>query len=237
MRSGWSPVWLLLCVAAIAVALVLRRAGVNKWLPYVILAGPLSWSGLVLAHLHPALALVWIVPFLPGPSRDTGLFRDEDEVDLMGTEVAATLHAEHSALHEFEHQLKLFVDLGLFFFAFANAGVALAEMGTMTWLILGALVFGKTLGVSLFGVAAVRLGMPLPTGMTLRDLVMAGFIAALGLTVALFVAAAAFVEPGIQGQAKMGALFSGFVGLAAVGLKYLRVGVGVRPRELGGEPR
>jgi NhaA family Na+:H+ antiporter len=47
---------------------------------------------------------------------------------------------------------------------------------------------------------------------------MAGFVAALGLTVALFVAGAAFTEPTLLGQAKMGALFSGFVGLAAIAL-------------------
>jgi hypothetical protein len=47
---------------------------------------------------------------------------------------------------------------------------------------------------------------------------MAGFVAALGLTVALFVAGAAFVEPALLGEAKMGALFSGFVGLLAIGI-------------------
>jgi len=53
--------------------------------------------------------------------------------------------------------------------------------------------------------------------MGVRELVMAGFVAALGLTVALFVAGAAFTDhPTLLGQAKMGALFSGFVGLAAI---------------------
>jgi hypothetical protein len=47
---------------------------------------------------------------------------------------------------------------------------------------------------------------------------MAGYVAALGLTVALFVATAAFEDPTLLGQGKMGALFSGFVGLTAVAL-------------------
>ena len=47
---------------------------------------------------------------------------------------------------------------------------------------------------------------------------MAGYIAALGLTVALFVASAAFVDPLLLGQAKMGALLSGGVGLSAVAI-------------------
>jgi len=210
------PEFLLLILLGMAAAYGMRRAGLKSWIPYIGICGPLSWFGLSLAHLHPALALVFIVPFLPGPRRDIGLFSEEDEIDRMGEALADDLHMEHSTLHQFEHQLKLFVDLGLFFFAFTNAGVVLASIGTMTWLILGSLVIGKTLGVTLLGLLAVKLGFPLPARMGFRELVMAGFVAALGLTVALFVAGAAFTDPTLLGQAKMGALFSGFVGLAAI---------------------
>ena len=210
------PEFLLLILLGMAAAYGMRRAGLKSWIPYIGICGPLSWFGLSLAHLHPALALVFIVPFLPGPRRDIGLFAGEDEIDRMGEALADDLQMEHSTLHQFEHQLKLFVDLGLFFFAFTNAGVVLASIGTMTWLILGSLVIGKTLGVTLLGLLAVKLGFPLPARMGFRELVMAGFVAALGLTVALFVAGAAFTDPTLLGQAKMGALFSGFVGLAAI---------------------
>ncbi len=210
------PEFLLLILLGMAAAYGMRRAGLKSWIPYIGICGPLSWLGLSLAHLHPALALVFIVPFLPGPRRDIGLFAEEDEIDRMGEALADDLQMEHSTLHQFEHQLKLFVDLGLFFFAFTNAGVVLASIGTMTWLILGSLVIGKTVGVTLLGLFAVKIGFPLPARMGLRELVMAGFVAALGLTVALFVAGAAFTDPTLLGQAKMGALFSGFVGLAAI---------------------
>ncbi|MBW2716028.1 MAG: Na+/H+ antiporter NhaA, partial [Deltaproteobacteria bacterium] len=198
------------------VAYGFRRADIQSWIPYIAICGPLSWLGLSLAHLHPALALVFIVPFLPGPRRDIGLFLNKDEIDQMGEPLAHDLHMQHSPLHQFEHQMKLFVDFGLFFFAFTNAGVVLASIGTMTWLILGSLVIGKTVGITLLGVIGMKLGFPLPARMGLRELVMAGFVAALGLTVALFVAGAAFTDPTLLGQAKMGALFSGFVGLAAI---------------------
>jgi NhaA family Na+:H+ antiporter len=210
------PEFLLLIVLGMAIAYGMRRAGLKSWIPYIAVCGPLSWLGLSLAHLHPALALVFIVPFLPGPRRDIGLFADEDEIDRMGDALAEDLHMEHSPLHQFEHQMKLFVDLGLFFFAFTNAGVVLAAIGTMTWLILGSLVIGKTLGITLLGLIGAKMGFPLPARMGFRELVMAGFVAALGLTVALFVAGAAFTDPTLLGQAKMGALFSGFVGLAAI---------------------
>ena len=78
------------------------------------------------------------------------------------------------------------------------------------------LVVGKTFGIALFGSVARLVGFPLPDRMGFRELLMAGYVAALGLTVALFVASAAFVDPVLLGQGKMGALFSGFVGLSAV---------------------
>jgi len=212
------PQYLLLILAGMTLAFAMRKIGLRSWVPYIVVGGSVSWIGLALAHLHPALALVFVVPFLPGPRRDFGLFLDEDEVDRMGEALAHDLHVVHSPLHQFEHQLKTFVDVGLFFFAFTNAGVELAAVGPMTWLILGSLVIGKTLGITLFGALAVLVGFPLPDQMGFRELVMAGFVAALGLTVALFVATAAFVDPALLGQAKMGALFSGFVGLAAIGI-------------------
>ena len=211
------PEYLLLVLLGMLVAFGMRKAKVGSWIPYIAVAGPLAWLGLIMAHLHPALALIFIVPFLPAPSRDTGLFEAEDEVDAGTAPAGHGAATHHSPLHLFEHQLKSFVDFGLFFFAMGNAGVELAGIGTMTWIILASLVVGKTVGIGFLSWGGAKLGIPLPTGMSVRDLFMASFIAALGLTVALFVAGAAFpIDAQLQGEAKMGALFSGFVGLAAV---------------------
>ena len=216
-----SPIWLGLVAIGMLIAYAFRRMNVQRWQVYIFIAGPISWYGFIQAHLHPALALVPIVPFLPGPKRDTGMFVD--------TEAGVHGHDGHSPLHSFEHELKLFVDFGLFFFAFANSGVVISGIGPMTIAILFALVVGKTIGVLFFGALAVKLGFPLPTGMSYRDLTMAGFIAALGLTVALFVAGAAFSSGELLGQAKMGALLSGLVGVVAVLI--------ARPLGFGGPPK
>jgi NhaA family Na+:H+ antiporter len=221
------PQWLLLVALGMGTAFAMRKANVRSWLPYVFIAGTISWCGLILAHLHPALALVFVVPFLPGPVRDTGLF--VEKAAGAGGTPEPTGHGSHglghSPLENFEHHLKVFVDFGLFFFAFCNAGVKFDVIGPMTWLILGSLVVGKTLGIGLMGLLARVMGFPLPRGMCTRTLFLAGFVAALGLTVALFVAGAAFPDPILLGQAKMGALFSGFVGIAALFLGRL-LGVG-----------
>jgi len=226
--------------AGMGVAYALRRLDVQTWLPYVLLAGGLAWFGLISAHLHPALALVFIVPFMPAPRRDAGLFQSDAyepaAAAATGTgDVPSSAHHDqtHATLEEFEHAVKGFVDFGLFFFAFANAGVPFANIGPVTWIILASLVVGKTLGISLFSWAGVKIGFALPEGMTVRELAVAGLVAGLGLTVALFVAGEAYsgpdyaAHPAMLGEAKMGALFSGGVALLAI---LVARALGVRPR-------
>ena len=66
--------WLAGGLAALVGAWILRRSGVNSFWPYVLGPGLLSWIGLYLGGLHPALALVPIVPFMPHAPQDLGLF-------------------------------------------------------------------------------------------------------------------------------------------------------------------
>lgn len=182
------PVWLLVTLAGMGLAYGLRRYRVKSYWPYVFGGGLLSWIGLFNTHLHPALALVFIIPFLPHSSEPS-----------------------HSTLLNFEHSWKAFIDFGLFAFGLCNAGVTFSSISNVTWIILLALIFGKTFGIYLMGYLAQLIGFPLPDGMNNKDLAMAGVIAGLGLTVALFVAGVAYTDPEIQGAAKMGALFSAVV--------------------------
>ena len=191
----------------------MRKAGVQHWLPYVLCGGSLCWWGLYSAHLHPALALVFIVPILPGPQRDLGLY-----VKPAGAADGSSMahHTHHSTLERFEHDLKGTVDFGLFAFAFANAGVPFGEINGLSWILLASLIVGKAVGITGFSVLAVRLGFPLPAGMNVRHLAVTSVVAGLGLTVALFVSGQAFTDLALQGAAKMGAVFS----VAAAGVAY-----------------
>ncbi|MEO1268973.1 MAG: Na+/H+ antiporter NhaA, partial [Myxococcota bacterium] len=200
------PEWLGLVAVAMGLAYAMRRMDVRSWVPYVVFAGALSWIGLLMASLHPALTLVPIVPFMPGPKHDLGLYTESENHHDHG----------HSPLEQFEHQLKLPVDLGLFFFAFANAGVAFGSINAVTWIVLASLVVGKTIGITAFSTFAERIGFPLPEGMSTRHLVVAGLVAGLGLTVALFVSGEAYSASGpFQGPAKMGAVLSAGVAFLA----------------------
>ena len=222
------PAWLLLTLTGMAAAYGIRRMHIGFWPVYILIGGGLSWVGLFRSSIEPALALVVIVPFLPGTQCTPKMFLKESYQDPKRQGAAATdTHEAHglSPLDQFEHQLKLFVDMGLFFFAFANAGVAFGSINSVTMIVLASLIAGKTIGVSFFSWVAANVGFPLPPDMRMKHLAVTGLIAGLGLTVALFVAGKAFAaDSAFQDPAKMGAVLSGGVaGLALVAGRMLKV--------------
>ncbi len=203
-----APMYLPIVAGAMGLAYVMRRAKVESFWLYLLGPGVASWFGLYLTGVHPALALVPVVPFMPAMDHDIGLFAEEEQ--------EAT-----DTLNKFAHTFQAPVDFGLLMFGIANAGVVMSSIGNATWGVLIALAVGKTFGIFTFSWLGARLGFPLPTGMDNRSLALAGVTAGLGLTVALFVAGVAFTDPNLQGAAKMGALMS--AGLAPVVIVAARV--------------
>jgi len=197
------PLWLFLTLAGMAAAYLLRRVRVKSYWPYILIGGGLSWAGLFQAHLHPALALVFIIPFLPHRGFEEKHIFEEDTAD-------------RTTIAQYEHEWKIIVDFGLFMFGLANAGVAFSQIGTPTWLVLAALLVGKTAGIFSLGYLANKLGFPLPQGMQKKELAVVGIIAGFGFTVALFIAGEAFADPAHRGAAKMGAMLSCSSALFAV---------------------
>ena len=105
----------------------------------------------------------------------------------------------HDLLNTMEHALKHPVEVVLFFFGLLNAGVEFSAIGDATWLVLAGLIIGKPIGIFLFGwLAAVPLKLGMPEGLRLVDLVVIGFVAAIGFTVSLFVATVAFEAGPVQ---------------------------------------
>ena len=198
--------------AACAVALVLRRRRTMSFWLYLLGPGVLSWWGFYLGGLHPALALVPVLPFLPHARRDPTLSVD-------------AAHPLHDPLTEFEHWWKLPVEIILFFFALTNAGVPVGTVGIVTWIVLVALVAGKPAGIAAATWLAELAGLQRPAGLLWSELWIVGVTAGIGFTVALFFTTAAF-SPGMTlDQAKLGALLSVSAGAIAIGAaKLLKVG-------------
>ena len=189
------PVEFLIMVAiAMMIAQLLRRRRTRNFWPYIAGAGIVSWIAFYRGGLHPALALVPIVPFLPHARRDPGLF--------------VYAPGEQDPMNEFEHRWKLPVQVILFFFGLINAGVPVSAVGPGTWIVLAAILLGKPLGIVSFTALCVAAGLHRPTGVTWRDIVVLGTIAGIGFTVALFFATAAFPPGDLLDQTKMGAVLS-----------------------------
>jgi NhaA family Na+:H+ antiporter len=179
--------------------------------PYIIGAGVVSWVAFFRGGLHPALALVPIVPFLPHASRDPGLFVTAPDL--------------HDPLNEFEHKWKLPVQVILFFFGLVNAGVAMTSVGAGTWIVLAAILLGKPIGIVLATAACVAAGLHKPAGVTWGEMLIVGIIAGIGFTVALFFATAAFPPGELLDETKMGALLSFSAAVLAIAAAWL-LGVG-----------
>lgn len=181
--------------AAVLLARWLRHRRTLSFWPYLLGPGALSWVALYMGGLHPALALVPVVPFMPHSPADLGLFDPREE-------------KRPDTLNRFEHWWATPVQFVLLLFGFANAGVPFEQIGPGTYYVLTALLIGKPVGIVLFSGAARVLGARLPPGIGAGELLVLGVIASIGFTVSLFFATAAFPVGTALAETKMGALLS-----------------------------
>jgi NhaA family Na+:H+ antiporter len=202
----------LLLAVAMTLASGLRRARVKSFWPYLAAAGSLSWFALYWSGLHPALALVPIVPFLPHAARDPGFFVD-------------ALPDAKDTLSRFEIWWRYPAQAALFFFGLVNAGVPMGALEDGTWAVPIAVLVGKPLGILLgVGVALVA-GLHLPHRVGWRELVVVGFAASVGFTIGLFFSAAVMPPGQLRSELSMGVLLTLLgVPLALVSARLLRVG-------------
>ena len=197
--------WLAGGLAALVGAWILRRSGVNSFWPYVLGPGLLSWIGLYLGGLHPALALVPIVPFMPHDQSDLKMFGSRPTIRL-------------ATMQQFEEWWRIPVQAILMTFGLVNAGVPLSSVGAVTAAVAVSLVVGKPIGVTMATVIGELIGLRRPAGLGYAALVVMGVTAGIGFTVALFFTTAAFPPGAVLEEAKMGALLSFLAAPLAIGL-------------------
>ncbi len=210
--------FVVLVIIGMLIASVLKRRNVRSFWPYVLGGGLVSWIGFLRGGLHPALALVPIIPFIPRERRDLGILAEAEK-------------HRHDPLNEFEHWWRTPVQAILFFFGLVNAGVGLSSVGPGTWFVLIGLVLGKPAGIAALSYGAVFARLGELRGIRPADMLVVGFAAAIGFTVALFFATAAFPNGALLAETKMGALLSfGSAGVAIAAAMILRVGRFARAR-------
>ena len=199
-----------LFLGAVGLAALLRHWRVRAFWPYLVLCGVLSWWGLYVAGIHPALALMPIVPFLPHEPRKLDLFSDPPDDD---------------AVHHYEHEWNGLVQVVLFLFGLVNAGVLLSGYDTGTWAVLAAALVGRPLGILAAIALALALGLHLPRRIGWRQLTVIALATSSGFTFALFFATSVVPMGPVLAQIKIGALSTVAGALLAVGTAWL-LGVG-----------
>jgi NhaA family Na+:H+ antiporter len=200
-----------LMAVAIVGAAVLRRRHVKSFWPYLLGPGVLSWVALFVSGLHPALALVPIIPFFPHGRRNPGVFIEPSP-------------QAHDTLTIFERWWHLPVEGVLLMFGLVNAGVPLHGLEVGMWAIPIA-ALGRPIGVVAAAGVAIAAGLHLPHRVRWQELLVVGCTSSIGLVFALFFASVVMPPGPILLEMKMGALVTIGGGVLAFALaRILRVG-------------
>jgi NhaA family Na+:H+ antiporter len=242
--------WAALGIGAVLLValIVLNRGHVRSPLPYALLGIGL-WLAFLESGVHATIAGVLLAMTIPARTsvRSSayraqctaalgGLGEDEQDTEAGRRQQAAAQTLEAIAerlqtpLQRLERDLNPWVAyLIVPIFALANAGVGL---GGNLWaaltqpvslgIILG-LLFGKSLGITLFSWLAVRTGVAdLPFGVNWQQLFGASWLAGIGFTMSLFIASSAFDQPALLDQAKVAILIASVL---AAGIGYALITV------------
>ncbi len=184
--KAWAVLGMALSIMALA---AINARTVPRLWPY-LLAGTVLWAFTLQSGINATIAGVITALFIPLRS------------------------AGESPLHRLVSLLKNPVNFVIMpLFAFANAGVPLANLGMadlaqpLTSGIAAGLVVGKPLGVTLAVFLAVRFGIAaLPQNVGWADIIGIGCLAGIGFTMSLFVGALAFEDEALLNQVRVGVL-------------------------------
>lgn len=192
--------WLGGALAIFALLAVLNRMGVSQ-LRYYLIPGVLAWYCMLHSGIHATVTgviLAFLVPFGDG--------------------------GKSSPSYILEHRLAGIVAFGVLpLFALANTAIVIPEgwldgltSNNSLGIMLG-LVLGKPLGIVLFSLLAVMLGLSrLPEGLTWKHITGAGIFGGIGFTMSMFVTLLAFPDPQLVIASKiaimLGSLLSAVLG-------------------------
>jgi NhaA family Na+:H+ antiporter len=238
-------------IGGLIVITIAQRVGIRS-LAFYVPVGFATWFCLLESGVHATLAGVAIGMLTPARSMytdreyhdrasrildrydfDSAAPRGAERLDHNALEVATIARESVSPLNRIEdalHPWSSFVIVPIF--ALANAGVSFAGVDFLDAathpVSLGVtfgLLFGKTIGITLFAWLAVRFGLGvLPRLITWRHVIGLAAIAGIGFTVSLFITGLAFEQPDITDLAKIG-IFIGSGAAGVLGYLILRFGL------------
>jgi NhaA family Na+:H+ antiporter len=197
-------------LAIFCLLLILNRMKVKSLIPYLI-GGVAMWYFMLHSGVHATITgvlLAFAIPF-SGEGEESPSFR----------------------LQHFLHKPVAFAILPLF--AIANTCIAVdgnwqAGLGQTSSIgIIAGLVVGKPLGIFIFSLIGVWLGVcTLPSDLKWRHILGVGFLGGIGFTMSIFITLLAFDEPGIINYSKISimaaSLLAGIIGYVFLRLSLSR---------------
>ena len=171
-----------------------KRQPLHLW-PY-ILAGIVSWVGVVASGLPGALGLLPVIPAIAHADRAFGLFAEAEEL-------------LHDPLNRLAHGLIVPVGVILFLFGLIFGGIDFAAYAPTTLVVLAAMWIGKPMGLVSVWILFERLaGFQLPHGLVRRDLYLIALIMGIGFTVPALTLDRALPGGAMQEAARLGLALS-----------------------------
>ncbi len=219
--SGLAFGWMAASFLGVALAILVRRSGVQAIAVYVVV-GVFVWFAFHEGGIHPTIAGVMmglLAPASPRVQKELVDVEDGFEVsDIHAARIAT--HAARNSVSIVEWLQHVLHPWSSFFivpvFALANSGIEVSINGlrdafasSVMWGIFFGLLVGKPLGIFLATRLAIKSGVAdAPEGAGSLQIVGVGTAAGIGFTVALFITELALTNEVDQTNAKMAILLS-----------------------------
>jgi NhaA family Na+:H+ antiporter len=185
---------------------LLNRLKVLNLIPYLI-GGVIMWYFMLNSGVHATIAgvlLAFVIPFRGG-----------------------NLTSPSKKLERFLHKPVAFFILPLF--AIANTSIALSSnwqsglVQSNSLGIIGGLVLGKPLGIGLFCLIGVSLGLcTIPSDLKWKNIIAAGFLAGIGFTMSIFITLLAFDDTETINNSKIAILLASITA-GTIGFIWLKI--------------
>jgi NhaA family Na+:H+ antiporter len=179
-----------IALGILVILFFLKQFKIYNLIPYLI-GGAIAWYFMLLSGVHATITgvlLAFVIPFTGGGEKSPSYI-----------------------LQHFLHKPVAFIILPLF--ALANTCIAIGgdwlnNLGNSNSLgIIGGLVIGKPLGIVMFSLIAVWLGLAvLPDDLKWKHILGAGFLGGIGFTMSIFIALLAFDDAGTIDSSKIAIL-------------------------------
>jgi NhaA family Na+:H+ antiporter len=170
-----------------------RQRSEHLW-PWLIL-GFLCWIGMSASGLPPALAFLPLVPAMPHGDRSFGLFAEAESF-------------LNDPLNRVSHFLLGPVIAILFLFGLTRGALDFGALAPTTWIMLGALWLGKPVGILGIALGLRKIGQPLPSHLSMREISYIAGLMAIGFTLPLMAIETALPGGAMQEAARLGLGFS-----------------------------